>query len=154
MTAVNYTTRINIPHQQAWQLLQDLSVPHHYVPGVTRTEITTENKNGIGASRLVFLLGILPLSETVSAWQQGSGFTIKLGLKNSDLPFPMKQAFFHYKIEPSANSTVVSNSLEFQFSWRWLDNTIGIISKPIVKMILWKITTNMGRYYENDQNVV
>mgnify|MGYP000271216397 CR=1 FL=1 len=151
MNTVNYKTCIEIPHQQAWQLLKDLSVPQNYVPGVTRTEITTELTEGIGASRLVFLLGFIPMRETVSAWQDGRGFSIQLGLKNSPLPFPLRRAFFHYDIEPLASDTVISNSLDFQFNWSWLDKTIGVISKPIVKIILWKITSNMRQFYLQSQ---
>lgn len=153
MITVNYSTMIEMPHSQAWQLLADLSVPQHYVPGVTSTEITTDISRGEGASRLVFLMGLLPLRETVSHWQEGQGFTISLGLKNRALPFPIKHAFFRYNIEPLADETVISNSLDFQFSWLWLDKTIGVISKPIVKMILWKITTNMKRFYLSRQSV-
>lgn len=153
MNTVSYTTSINMPTHQAWELLKDLSVPHNYVPGVTRTEITTSQREGEGASRLVYLMGVIPMRETVTQWQQGSGFTIALALKNAPFPPPMKAGFFDYQIKSENGETVITNSLSFELSWNWLSKSVGFISRPIVKVILWKITNNMKKYYLSTQAI-
>ncbi len=37
-----YQVVIDIPKDKAWQIMQDLTVPHHYVPGLIKTEMHTE----------------------------------------------------------------------------------------------------------------
>ena len=46
---------IDLSQTKAWQRLRDLTLAHNYVPDVVRVEITTEKKEGVGASRKVFL---------------------------------------------------------------------------------------------------
>lgn len=147
MNTVSYSTFIGIPREQAWQNLRDLSLPHNYVPGVTRTEITSKQTQGIGTSRLVYLGGLIPMRETVTEWREGKGFTIELALKNSPMPPPMKAGFFSYAIEEAQSGTQITNSLHYGFSWPILDATLGKISIPIIKGILWLITRNMKRFY-------
>ena len=147
MNTVSYSIFLDLDTDQAWEKLQDLSLPHNYVPGLTRTEITTVQQQGVGTSRLVFMLGLFAMRETVTAWQQGAGFSIELALKNSPMPAPMKAGFFHYAIKPTDNGTTITNSLQYGFIWPWLDATVGKLSRPLIKLILWRITRNMKQFY-------
>ncbi len=125
MNTVSYSLDIDMPRKQAWTKLQDLSLPHNYVPGVTRTEITTSQQQGQGTSRLVFLMGLLPMRETVTEWREGEGFTIELGTRNGPIPAPMKAGFFNYQLSDNGEKTTITNSMIYAFSWKWLDNTVG-----------------------------
>lgn len=151
MNSVSVSAPLAMPKATAWQKLQDLSLPHNYVPAVTRTEITTEQRQGVGTSRLVYLMGLIPLRETVSQWREGEGFRIELALKNRPMPAPMRAGAFNYSLSDDvidSERAVITNSLDYSFSWGWMDASIGVISKPIVKGILWLITRNMKRFYE------
>ena len=83
---------INMPREQAWSLLRDLSLAHNYVPGITRTEITTEKAEGPGASRRVFQSSGKGMDETIVEWNEGHGFLIRLhrGEKGAPPPLPMR----------------------------------------------------------------
>ena len=91
-------TQLAMPRAQAWAKLRDLLLAQQYVPGVTRIEITTPQREGMGASRRVFCKGRPPVDETVIAWEDGHGFTVKL--HNGDQPpKPFKQAQFVYRLD-------------------------------------------------------
>ena len=42
---------IKLPRDRAWALLQDLTLAHHYVPGVLRCELHGEQRHGVGHPR-------------------------------------------------------------------------------------------------------
>lgn len=147
MSTVSCSIYLDIPRDEAWQYLSDLSVPQNYVPGVTRTEITTEKTQGEGVSRLVFMAGFFPMRETVTEWREGEGFTIALALKNSPMPAPVKAGSFSYQLSDEGTGTRITNSLSTEFYWRPLDITLGLLSRPIIQIYLWVITRNMRAYY-------
>jgi hypothetical protein len=87
---------LDMPQTKAWSILKDFSLAHHYVPGVRKTEITTEKQSGVGASRRVY--GQQTLDETITEWNEGKSFTIKLHKGNKN-PSPFKAAKFTYRCE-------------------------------------------------------
>lgn len=92
-----YNATANIPADQAWLKLKDLSQAHNYVPNITKCTITTEQKEGVGASRRVSGPQ-QALDETVTEWNEGRGFVIRL--HNGDKPAkPFGDAKFTYRID-------------------------------------------------------
>lgn len=98
-----YNATAKIPAEQAWEKLKDLSLAHNYVPGITKCEITTAKKEGVGASRRVSGPQ-QALDETVTEWNEGRGFTIRL--HNGDKPAkPFRAAQFVYRIDKIDNKS-------------------------------------------------
>ena len=64
---------IDMPRAQAWETLSDISLAHHYVPGIVRTEIVSEQAMGVGASRYVYRNAKSYIQETVEEWRDGEG---------------------------------------------------------------------------------
>jgi hypothetical protein len=92
-----YNATVNISAEQAWQKLKDLSLANNYVPGITKCVITTAKKEGVGASRRVSGPQ-QALDETVTEWNEGRGFAIRL--HNGDKPAkPFGDANFTYRID-------------------------------------------------------
>lgn len=92
-----YNATINLPIEQAWQKLRNLSLADNYVPGISQCEIRTAQKEGVGASRRVS--GPKQwLDETVTEWQEGRGFTIRLH-KGEKPPAPFTEGQFSYRLD-------------------------------------------------------
>jgi hypothetical protein len=92
-----YNATVHISAEQAWQKLKDLSLANNYVPGITKCVITTAKKDGVGASRRVSGPQ-QALDETVTEWNEGRGFAIRL--HNGDKPAkPFGDANFTYRID-------------------------------------------------------
>lgn len=95
-TTVRAAARIPLPLARCWEKLCDLTRATDYVPGLTKTVITTEKKEGVGASRVVSHAQFGDMNETVVAWDEGQGMTIRLH-KGDGPARPFKEAHFRYE---------------------------------------------------------
>lgn len=114
----SHSLEMALPREAAWQKLRDLSVAHHYVPGLTGTEIRTALKEGVGASRRVFQGGGRWLDETVTEWAEGQGFEIRLHRAEQGMVAPFREASFRYWLEDAGPSTT-RLVLTLAYSLRW-----------------------------------
>lgn len=142
-----YQVTIDIPCDKAWEIMQDLTVPHNYVPGLLRTEMHTEQKTGVGTSRRVFKK-MMALDETVTQWNEGEGFTLRLHDGEKDKPLP--KSFFRYKIEAAGeNKTLFTATMGYTFWLGALGQLIdGPIVFPIVKSQIRDVALAVKHYYE------
>lgn len=109
MGALTFEAVIAMPRADVWAKLRDLQMARHYVKGVTAIELNTSQREGVGASRKVFMKDRPPVDETVIAWEDGRGITLKI--HNGDkAPAPFKWAKFQYVIEdgPSGKTRVLA----------------------------------------------
>ncbi len=135
ISEATYQTTINMPVNEAWEKLKDLTLAHNYVPGIIDTVITTDNKTGVGASRKVFQTRTRALDETVTEWKENEGFTIRLHKGDKDAPF--KNAFFKYHIEPvSENTTRLTTTMGYT-------PPLGPAGKVLDKLLLNRIITRV-----------
>ncbi len=142
-----YQVKIDIPKEKAWELMQDLTVPHNYVPGLIKTEMHGEQLQGVGTSRRVFKKG-MALDETVTEWNEGSGFRLRLHDGDKDKPLP--QSYFIYKIEDGGdNTTLFTATMGYTFWLGALGQLIdGPIVYPIVKTEIRDVALAVKHYYE------
>lgn len=153
-TVVSATSHIRVPCERAWELLRDLSLAHNYVPGLVKTEITTECKEGIGASRKVFQSEAKGIDETIEEWNTGRGFLIRLHCGDCGAPFPFKQAHFRYAIDGHGPDTLLTASLVYTMRWgaigRMLDR---LLLKRFIKKRIRDVALSMKIYYESGERV-
>jgi hypothetical protein len=114
----SYSLEMPLPLDAAWLRLRDLGVAHHYVPGLTGTEITTALKEGVGASRRVHQTGGGWIDETVTSWTEGHGFDIRLHRGEEGMVAPFREASFRYWLE-DAGASRTRLVLTLSYSLRW-----------------------------------
>lgn len=148
MSKATATATINIRREDAWTILRDLTQAHNYVPGILKTELTTEQKEGVGASRKVYQGKNKWMEETVTQWDDGHGFTIRLHKGEKDVPF--KNAFFEYRIDDNGvDKTALSMTMGYT-------PPLGRMGKGMDRLFLNKIISgvindvalSMKLYYE------
>lgn len=128
MTDVSADTVLAMSRTQAWSYLRDFTLAQYYVPGVMGLEITTEQRDGPGASRRVFCKGRKPVDETVTRWEEGRGFTVRL--HHGDKPnAPFKHAEFTYWLDDTPDGralirTTMSYEPPFGILGRILDRLV------------------------------
>ncbi|MCP5189952.1 MAG: SRPBCC family protein [Pseudomonadales bacterium] len=142
---------IEIPREQAWARLRDLSLAHNYVPGIVRTEITGEQTQGVGASRYVYRGAKTRLQETVVEWREGEGFTIRLHRGDRSVP-PFHSASFSYQLaDHGPQQTLLTTTMRFAMPWgalgRWLEK---LMEKPVAATVA-DVAMAMKLYYESGQ---
>ncbi len=139
----------DLPLAQAWQYLQDFSLPHNYVPNITRTEIVSEQLSGLGAHRRVYDSSGDYLEETVIEWREGEGFVIKL--HHGERPMaPFQRAEFKYRLSPAGpDATLIGLSLTFEMPWGGFGETLGEwFILPVMEKNLVQIAAGMKHFYE------
>jgi hypothetical protein len=108
---------IDIPREQAWEKLRDISLPHNYVPGIVKTEIVSDDAEGVGASRYVYRNARSYIQETVEEWNEGQGFLIRLHKGDKPAP-PFRSAWFRYQLDDQGNDqTLFTASMGFDLPW-------------------------------------
>lgn len=142
---------IDLPKDQVWALLQDLTLAHHYVPGVLRCELHPGPRSGVGASRRVHQKFGRWLDETVVEWNEGRGFVLRLHRESKRPSAPFEQAQFRYQIDEAGNGqTAFTARLSFTMRWgrlgAWLYRRL--MRGPVNRMIR-DIAANMKEFYES-----
>lgn len=141
-----------LPVEQAWVLLQDFSLPHNYVPNITRTEIVSQQLAGVGAHRRVYDKSGDYLEETIIEWREGEGFVIRL--HDGDQPMtPFERSEFSYSISASgASKTVIELALTFEMPWGGFGETLGDwVILPVMEKQLVLVAAGMKHFYETGQ---
>ena len=137
---------------EAWALLQDFSLAHNYVPGLSRTEIMSAAKSGPGAHRRVYDEDGDYLEETITEWREGEGFIIRL--HQGDEPMaPFEQVGFSYGLAPAENDqTLITLALVFEMPWGRFGELLGEwFILPFMEDNLVQVAAGMKSFYETGQ---
>lgn len=139
---------IDIPLNQAWEKLKDISLAHNYVPGIVKTVIVSEQHEGVGASRYVYRNKKSYIQETVEEWQEGTGFLIRLHKGDKPAP-PFRNAWFRYALEDHGpGQTRFTASLIYEMPWGRLGNWLGSKMANFVQKTIANVALAMKLYYE------
>lgn len=102
-TTVRGAAAIPLPIATCWAKMRDLTRARDYVPGLSDSVVTTAAKEGVGASRIVTHKQFGAMNESVVAWDEGRGITLRL--HKGDKPArPFAEAFFRYEFRPAASA--------------------------------------------------
>lgn len=142
---------IDMPREQAWARLRDISLAHNYVPGIVKTELVSAQTEGVGASRHVYRSARSYLQETVVEWREGEGFLIRLH-KGDKPATPFRSASFRYELaDYGSEQTLFTATLRFEMPWgalgSWLEKKM---EKPVAATVA-DVAAAMKLYYETDE---
>lgn len=137
---------------EAWARLRRFDTPHHYVPGLASSEITTAAREGVGASRRVTMEIGSSLDETVTRWDEGRGFRLRLH-QGDGAPFPFTAAEYIYELRPLGDGRV---EIFCEMNYRLaggvpmrLVHELGIGS--LIAANNDQIVANLKEYYESSE---
>jgi len=136
-----YSINLQIPPEEAWDKLSDLSLAPSYVPGVKSMEFITRERKGVGAARMVYPQ---KLKEEVLAWKPGKEVMLGLYKKGKEKFFPFKKSVFRYKLSETGG-TFMNLSLEYEPILGELGYALlgGIIQKRIIRT-----AKSLKKFYE------
>lgn len=143
---------IDLPADQVWSKLRDLTLAPYYVPDLIGCELHPGLQEGQGASRRVFQKSGRWLDETVCEWFEGEGFLIRLHRGGEGAPVPFREAWFRYAISAAGERTRFTASLIYQPAGgvfgRLLDRLL--LRSALNKMVA-RIAENMKAFYETGE---
>ena len=142
-----YSVKLDMPREKAWEIMQDITVPHKYVPGLIKCEMHGDQMAGVGASRRVFKK-MMAMDETVTQWHEGYGFRIRLHDGHKDKPFP--DSYFVYSIEDTdGDKTRFTATMGYRFPFGFVGEILDkLIIFPIVKGQIRDVALAMKHFYE------
>lgn len=76
---------INTSQQVVWKVLADFGSPAEWAPGMLRSSLKGEQKNGVGTHRVLRHAWGFNIEEVVTEWIDGAGISFNL----VKAPFPM-----------------------------------------------------------------
>lgn len=149
MSEASWQVTLDMPREKAWELLKDFSQAHNYVPGIIKTEIISDKKEGVGASRLVYQGKTKALQETITDWDEGSGFRLRLHKGKKDSPF--KNSYFVYKLEDVGNDkTRLSNTMGYTPPMAGFGVMLDkLFLNKIITGVIHDVTISMKYFYES-----
>ena len=140
---------IDLPLKEAWAKLRDISLAHHYVPGIVKTVVISTRAEGVGASRYVYRNGHSYIQETVQEWQDGKGFLIRLH-KGDKPAAPFRSASFRYALAAhGADQTEFTATLTYEMPWGRLGAWLGARMAKVVQATIADVALSMKLYYES-----
>ena len=147
-SVATYQVLIDLPRQQAWEMMQDLTCPQKYVPGLLQCEMHGAQRQGVGTSRRVFKRFVV-LDETVTAWEEGYGFTLRLHDGAKDKPLP--RSYFIYAMDDAPNQqTLFTATMGYEFPLGALGALIDrFLVLPIVQAEIRDVALAVKYFYEN-----
>jgi hypothetical protein len=154
MQTVSAEFEVELSVADAWERLRDLSRPDMYVQGLTAVELTTEHRQGVGASRRVTQGKSFKLDETVTEWQEGKGFTLRLhrGEKAAIPLLPVH--FFDYGLRESEGRVYLHNQMRYQVGLGFLGALLDkLVLRRVLRSQLRDVTLAQKIYYESGQKV-
>ena len=113
MTQVAAEVHIDAPKEKVWAVLADLGGIDKWNPGVARSHWTSEQKQGVGASRHCDLQNPSGrLEERAIEWREGEGYTIDV----YESSFPMKNTV-EFAIKPEGGGTRVYVTVNYRLKF-------------------------------------
>ena len=144
-TGVVYRFYIEMPRDQAWEKLKDLTLAPNYVPGVEGIEMLTEKSQGVGASRRIYPQN---MDETVIEWNEGHGFVMKLHNPGGRTIAPFKAAAFRYSISERDKGTEFTLTMMYKMKWGIIGSIADhMLIRSFVERRIRDIGLSMKHYY-------
>jgi hypothetical protein len=154
MYSAEYEIELDLEREHAWQKLRDITQPDCYVQGLTRVEMTTEQREGVGASRRVHQGKSIVLDETVTEWREGKGFTLRLHRGEKGPVPPMQEAWFDYGIRERDGCVYLHNCMRYRVGLGPFGRLLNaLLLRKMIASAVRDTTIGQKFYYERGDKV-
>ena len=119
---------ISATKEDVWKVLSNYGDICKFNPGVSKSYITSENNEGVGATRVCELVPVGKVSETIKEWQEGDGFLIQVTPIEKLPPITNFTGRFHIE-KLSVNTSRVSVSINYEIK-------LGVIGTILNKVLI------------------
>jgi len=152
---VRARARIHLPVEACWEKLRDFERALQYVPGLTDVRITTEARQGVGASRVVVHETTGAMDETISEWREGRGFRIRLHRGERGPMLPLRDAYFDYALEPAGEGECdIVMTMQYSLGLGPIGTLLdALLVRRLLRRTLGDTALALADNYETDQRV-
>lgn len=145
---------LELDRAAAWRRLRDLSSPHLYVPGLTEAALAGPQREGVGTRRQVRRGRMPVVDETVTAWREAEGVTLRLHRGANGPPPPFRQLFFDYGLAERGGRVWLVNRMRYEVGLGPLGALLDrLLLRRIVARELRDVTLAQKIHYETGERV-
>lgn len=110
---IEKTTYIDQHPEAVWAVLADFGGVANWAPRMKHSRVTNGQNGGVGTRRVMRHVWGFRIEETVTDWEEGSGFTFRL----DRAPPPLREVVETWRIESAAGGTRVCTRVTYRAGW-------------------------------------
>lgn len=110
MNSVQASTTIDAPPEHVWAVLSDLTAMRAYLPGLASVRLLSGPEAGVGAARHCVFEDGVELTECVTDWRDGAGYTLETTAFKG---VPMRSNEITFDIDGEGDRTTVTQSMRY-----------------------------------------
>lgn len=110
MNSLEDEIRIDAPAERTWAVLSDITAMREYMPGVAEVRLLSDSGSGTGAVRHCLFEDGIELTERVTEWHEGSGYTIET---TAFVGVPMRSNVVTFRVQSQGATSTVTQSMRY-----------------------------------------
>ena len=146
MIKITKEVEINAPKAKVWSVLADIGAVEKYNPVVTKSYSTSENKQGLGASRHCDLLPMGSVEEKIIEWDEGESYKIEI-FEGKAIPFKGTGKF---ELTENGKSTNVKMTFEPDMGNGIFGKIMGFMMKEKMNKMITGVVIGLKHHLETD----
>ncbi len=153
MTTISREIEIDASKEAVWQALAKFGDICHASPGVLKSHVTSEQQEGVGATRHCdFAMNGATAEERVTQWQEGESLTIEVyDLKKMPGIDKMEAAF---NVRTESNKTILRADLSYSMKNVLFDAMNSMMVKKMNTKLWNSVVAGHKKYIETGERVV
>jgi len=149
MAKIIKEVEINAPKAKVWSVLADIGAVVNFNPVVTNSYYTSENKQGLGASRHCDLLPMGSVEEKIVEWDEGESYKIEI-FEGKAIPFKGSGTF---ELTENGNSTNVKMTFEPTMGNGIFGKIMGFMMKEKMNKMIAGVVIGLKHHLETGELV-
>ena len=153
MTTISRKIAINASKKDVWRAIAKFGDICHASPGVLKSYVTSEQQEGVGATRHCdFVMNGATAEEKITAWKEGESLSIEVfdlkkipGIKNMNADF---------MIRTDNGKTILQANLHYDMKNIFFDVMNGLMIKRMNNKLWNSVVAGHKKYIETNERVV
>lgn len=145
MISVKRVATINAPANKLWDAIKNFDEIHKFHPMVKSSPIIGTKRQGVGAERDCNFYDGTKVSERITSWQEGTGYSVEV-LEFTSMP--LKEMHGRLRVTPvSATESTIHFELMYTVKYGPLGWLMGqLMMKPMMKGMLKKVVNSLNEH--------
>ena len=151
MTTVHTTKTLNVPATQAWEIIADFGGVHRHSSAVDYVDMRSTAERGVGATRVCHFYDKTSVTEEITDWHEGKGYTVQL----SKFSMPLKEAAATLSVKDTGAGTCEATFvMEFIPKFGPLGRVMGqVLMRPMMRKVFSQVLAGLAHHAATGEDI-